>query len=156
MLARYGGLSAYGRDDQVSHRFISDEIAQNRITSTWIPAIFLGVATFLLHLVLSRLVALQRTQIGLLKAFGYGNSTVGGHYLKLALATVLTGVALGIGAGLYLGESLTGMYRDFYRFPQLAFRIEPGGAGGGHPHQPRSGHPRCAFLRAPGGQPAAG
>ncbi len=125
MLARYGGLSAYGRDDQVSHRFISDEIAQNRITSTWIPAIFLGVATFLLHLVLSRLVALQRTQIGLLKAFGYSNSTVGGHYLKLALATVLTGVALGIGAGMYLGESLTGMYRDFYRFPQLAFRIEP-------------------------------
>jgi len=125
LLERYGGLSAYGRKDQVSNRFISDEIAQNRITSTWIPAIFLAVATFLLHLVLSRLVALQRTQVGLLKAFGYANSTVGAHYLKLALATVLFGVVIGIGAGLYLGEVLTGMYRDFYRFPKLALQINP-------------------------------
>jgi putative ABC transport system permease protein len=125
MLERYGGLAAYGRGDQISNRFISDEISQNRISSTWVPAIFLGVATFLLHLVLSRLVALQRTQIGLLKAFGYGNATIGMHYLKLALATILAGVALGTGAGLYLGESLTSLYRDFYRFPQLAFQISP-------------------------------
>jgi len=125
MLERYGGLAAYGRSDQVSHRFISDEISQNRISSTWVPAIFLGVATFLLHLVLSRLVALQRTQIGLLKAFGYGNAAVGTHYLKLALVTVLAGVAIGIVAGLYLGESMTGLYRDFYRFPHLAFRVSP-------------------------------
>ena len=125
LLERYGGLCAYGRKDQVSNRFISDEIAQNRITSTWIPAIFLAVATFLLHLVLSRLVALQRSQIGLLKAFGYANSTVGAHYLKLAMATVLFGVVLGIGAGLYLGEVLTGMYREFYRFPKLALQINP-------------------------------
>ncbi len=59
----------------------------------------------------------------MLKAFGYGNAAVGMHYLKLAMATVLAGVALGIGAGLYLGESLTGLYRDFYRFPQLAFQV---------------------------------
>ncbi len=36
-----------------------------------IPAIFLAVAAFLLNIVLSRLMALQRTEIGLLKAFGY-------------------------------------------------------------------------------------
>ncbi|MEO8157897.1 MAG: FtsX-like permease family protein [Betaproteobacteria bacterium] len=125
LLERYGGLAAYGRSDQVSHRFISDEIAQNRVASTWVPAIFLGVATFLLHLVLSRLIALQRTEVGLLKAFGYGNAAVGAHYLKLALATVLAGLALGIGAGLYWGELLTGLYRDFYRFPHLAFRVSP-------------------------------
>ncbi len=81
LLARYGGLGAYGREDQVSHRFISDEISQNRISSTAIPAIFLSVAAFLLHIVLSRLVATQRMEIGLLKAFGYSNRTVSFHYL---------------------------------------------------------------------------
>lgn len=120
-LERWGGLGAYGREDQVSHRFISDEISQNRVTSTFIPAIFLGVAAFLLHIVLTRLVGLQRTEIGVLKAFGYGNREVGLHYLELAAVTVLGGTVLGSGAGVYLGGALTDLYRDFYRFPALDF-----------------------------------
>lgn len=120
-LERWGGLGAYGRDDQVSHRFISDEISQNRVTSTYIPAVFLGVAAFLIHVMLSRLVSLQRTEIGVLKAFGYGNRVVGLHYLKLGAATVLGGVGIGIAGGLYLGRALTGLYRDFYRFPALHY-----------------------------------
>lgn len=123
LLSRYGGLGAYGREDQLSHRFISDEIAQNRVSSTYIPAIFLSVAAFLLHIVLSRLVAMQRTEIGLLKAFGYSDTTVGLHYLKFALVTVFGGVVLGTLAGLYLGASLTELYRDYYRFPRLDHHI---------------------------------
>ena len=125
LLSRYGGLGAYGREDQLSHRFISDEIAQNRVSSTYIPAIFLSVAAFLLHIVLSRLVAMQRTEIGLLKAFGYSNATVGLHYLKFALVTVFGGVVLGTIAGLYLGASLTDLYREYYRFPRLSHNVSP-------------------------------
>jgi len=125
LLARYGGLGAYGREDQVSHRFISDEISQNRISSTAIPAIFLSVAAFLLHIVLSRLVAMQRMEIGLLKAFGYSNRTVGFHYLKLAILTVLGGVVLGTSIGIYLGAELTDLYRDYYRFPNLVHYASP-------------------------------
>jgi putative ABC transport system permease protein len=94
LLEPYGGLGAYSREDQLSHRFISDEISQNRVSSTYIPAIFLSVAAFLLHIVLSRLVSMQRTEIGLLKAFGYGNLTVGLHYLKFATVTVLCGLGV--------------------------------------------------------------
>jgi putative ABC transport system permease protein len=125
LLARYGGLGAYGREDQLSHRFISDEIAQNRVSSTYIPGIFLAVAAFLLHTVLSRLVSMQRTQVGLLKAFGYGNATIAAHYLSLAGVTVLAGVLLGTASGVYLGTQLTDLYRDFYRFPELSFRASP-------------------------------
>ncbi len=125
MLTRYGGLGAYGRDEQLSHRFISDEIAQNRISSTYLPAIFLGVAAFLLNIVLSRLVALQRTEIGLLKAFGYSNFDVGMHYLKLAAITVLSGVVIGAAVGLYLGAQLTTVYQHYYRFPALPFAVTP-------------------------------
>jgi putative ABC transport system permease protein len=123
LLARYGGLGAYGREEQLSHRFISDEIGQNRIMSSFVPGIFLGVAAFLLHIVLSRLTAMQRTQIGLLKAFGFSNREVGLHYLKLALVTVLAGLALGSVFGVYAGVSLTDVYRDYYRFPRLAFDV---------------------------------
>jgi putative ABC transport system permease protein len=88
-----------------------------------VPSIFLGVAAFLLHIVLSRLTTLQRTQIGLLKAFGYTNREVGAHYLGFALVTVLLGLALGAALGVYGGTWLTAMYRDFYRFPHLDYVV---------------------------------
>lgn len=125
VLARFGGTGAYGRDEQVSNRFLSDEIAQNRITGTVLPAIFLGVAAFLLSIVLSRLVGMQRAQIAILKAFGYGNAQIATHYLKMALVPVCASVVLGIGLGVYLGSALTGMYTNFYRFPVLHYEVEP-------------------------------
>ncbi|HXG20542.1 MAG TPA: FtsX-like permease family protein [Methylomirabilota bacterium] len=125
LLTRYGGLGAYGREDQLSHRFLSDEIAQNRISSTYVPAIFLTVAAFLVHLVLSRLVSLQRTEIALLKAFGYHSLTVGLHYLKLGWLMVIGGVALGAVGGVYLGSKMIALYREFYRFPHLIYHVDP-------------------------------
>jgi len=53
---------------------------------------------------------MQRTQIGLLKAFGYSNLSVGLHYLKFSLATVLAGLVPGLLLGLYLGELTTNLY----------------------------------------------
>ncbi len=125
VLERYGGTGAYGREEQLSHRFISDEIAQGSLTATYLTTIFLSVAAFLLHIVLSRLVTLQRNEIGLLKAFGYGNTVVGLHYLQLAGITVLCGVAAGSAIGLYLGSHLTAVYQDYYRFPELPFAVTP-------------------------------
>lgn len=125
ILAPFGGTGAYGRDEQVSNRFLSDEIAQNRISGTVLPAIFLAVAAFLLSIVLSRLVGTQRSQIAILKAFGYGNAQIAAHYLKMALVPVCASVIVGIGLGIYLGSALTAMYTNFYRFPVLAYEVEP-------------------------------
>ncbi len=121
MLEGYGGLGAYGRRDQISHRFLSDEIAQNRVSGTIVPAIFLGVAAFLLNIVLSRLVGMQRDQIAVLKAFGYDDVTVALHYLQFALVAVLLGALGGTGLGLWLGALINRMYVQFYRFPLLRY-----------------------------------
>jgi putative ABC transport system permease protein len=125
LLQPYGGLSAYGRKDQLSNRFLTDELAEIEVSSTYLPAIFLAVAVFLIYIVLSRLVVMQRTQIGLLKAFGYSNISVGLHYLKFALVIVLIGLLPGLLLGLYLGELVTGMYREYFHFPLLALVISP-------------------------------
>jgi len=124
LLDRYGGLGAYGRKDQISHSFLSDEIRQNRVFGTIMPAIFLGVAAFLLHIVLARLVATQREQIAVLKAFGYSSLDVGMHYLELALVCVLAGSLLGAVLGLWWASEINRMYGEFYRFPLL--RYAPG------------------------------
>ncbi len=122
----YGGRNAYGRHDHVSHRFISDEIAQNRRFGVMLPTLFLGVAAFLLNVLLSRLIATQRDQIGMLKAFGYRHATVAFHYFKFALVGVAIGALIGSVTGFWLGWAINRMYGEIYNFPSLRYEMSPG------------------------------
>jgi putative ABC transport system permease protein len=123
VLEPYGGVGAIARAEQPSHRFIEDEIRQNRTMATTIPPIFLGVAAFLLHVVLGRLVATQREQIAAMKAVGYANRTIGAHYLKFVLIVVLTGAVVGIAGGAGLGRLMLLAYAPFVRMPRLAYHM---------------------------------
>jgi putative ABC transport system permease protein len=124
LLTRYGGLGAYGRRDQTSHAFLNAEIQQLQAISKILPPVFLLVAAFLVNMTLSRMILLEREQIGLLKALGYRSAAVGWHYLEFALAIAVIGIAIGLAAGTWLGFGLTRLYADFYRFPFLVFRID--------------------------------
>jgi putative ABC transport system permease protein len=121
----YGGIGAYGRDDHVSHQYVSDEIRQLRSMATVAPVIFLSVAAFLLNVVLSRLINTQREQIATLKAFGYSKFEIAKHYLLLVLMIPIVGAILGTIAGAYLGDSMARMYAQFYRFPIFSFQLDP-------------------------------
>lgn len=123
ILEPYGGLGAYGREDQLSHQILQNELDQNRVMSTMIPAIFLGVAAFLLNLVLGRLIATQRSEIAVLKAFGYTNREVGSHYLRFALAAVVVGVVVGTLLGAWLGREYVALYGRYFDFPDLRYQL---------------------------------
>ncbi len=124
-LARFGAREAYGRENQSSHAMLDKEIKEQRVLGTVLPAIFLGVAAFLLNVVVSRVVATQREQIAALKALGYANGSIAVHYLKLVLTIVAVGLALGVALGDWMGTMLTGLYADFFRFPSFEHRIAP-------------------------------
>jgi putative ABC transport system permease protein len=124
LLEPYGSTGAYDRSEQISNRYLSDEIKQLRSMGLIAPSIFLAVAAFLLNIVLSRLIGTQREQIAALKAFGYMKWEVGLHYLKLMLVIVLAGAGLGTIAGSWMGRNLTEMYTQFYRFPVFGFRFD--------------------------------
>jgi len=89
-----------------------------------VPAIFLGVAVFLLNVVISRMIRTQREQIAALKAFGYGRWQIGAHYLRFVLLIVVVGVAIGTVVGAWLAHNLTHMYTKFFHFPVLAYRLD--------------------------------
>ncbi|MES1154635.1 MAG: FtsX-like permease family protein, partial [Rhodanobacter sp.] len=123
LLARYGGVGAYGRHEQTSARYLEEEMRQLQTMARLFPAIFLGVAAFLLHVVLMRLVGTQRDQIGVLKAFGYSHRALALQYLGMAAAIALLGAALGIALGGGLGRWLAHVYQGIYRFPFLAYQL---------------------------------
>jgi putative ABC transport system permease protein len=125
LLASYGGIGAYGRKDQFSNRFLSEELKQLQTMATVFPAIFLGVAAFLLNVVVTRLIATQREQIAILKAFGYAHASIGWHYVKLVMAIALLGVVGGVALGVWFGRGLSGVYMELYRFPYLEYVLHP-------------------------------
>lgn len=121
LLDHYGGGAAYGRKDQTSHAYLEHGLDMLRNMSRTLPPIFLLVGAFLVNLTLSRLVSLEREQIGLLKALGYYNATIATHYLKFVTAIVLIGSAIGSAAGTWLGVYVTRLFGEYYKFPFLVF-----------------------------------
>ena len=123
LLEPYGGLGAYGREHQQSHLILNNELESNRTMGTVIPAVFLGIAAFLLNLVLGRMISTQRTEIAVLKAFGYSNAEVGGHFFRFAMAAVLAGALVGVGAGIWLGRAMIDLYGVYFDFPRLRYEL---------------------------------
>lgn len=121
----YGGAGAHGRGDQISHKFVDGQVKQLRGMALIPPAIFLSVAAFLLNMVMSRLVGLQREQVAVLKAFGYAGRAIGWHYLKFVLVLAAVGAVLGVAFGAHLGRVRTDLTARFFRLPDCAYRLEP-------------------------------
>ena len=123
-LAAYGGMEPFGRDRMVSARFLTEELAQLGNMAATLPPIFLAVAAFLLNVTLSRLVATERANIGLLKAFGHSNGAVARHYAGMALLLGGMGLVLGMALGHVFGEWMSSIYRAVYRLPALPFQTD--------------------------------
>ncbi|SEQ23506.1 putative ABC transport system permease protein [Amphritea atlantica] len=125
LLQPYGGRGAYGLADHVSNRFIEEEISGLRVSSRTVPPIFLAVAAFLLNIVISRMIRAERSQIGLLKAFGYRDIEISLHYLKFVIVIAVSGALLGCFLGVMSGRSLAQVYQHYYKFPFLLFQVDP-------------------------------
>ncbi len=124
MLEPYAGFGAYTREDQLSDSFVRSDMEQLRNLAFILPPLFLGVAAFLLSVVMNRLIDTEREQIGLAKAVGYRNREIGLHYLKLVLLIALGGIVLGAGIGTLMGRAVTATYSENYAFPYLTYVID--------------------------------
>jgi len=123
LLMPYGGRGAYDRKHQLSHRALSGELEQLKSMATVVPTIFLAVAIFLVNVVLTRLIQLQRTQIAVLRAVGYSNRQVAFHFVKLVCTILFFGTALGIALGVPLGRGMTSLYGAYFRFPAPHYEL---------------------------------
>jgi len=126
LLAAYGGFGAIPRSVQTSAWMLDNELRQLQTFGFITPAIFLGVAAFILNVALARALSLQRPQIAALKALGYSNRQLAWHYIKWALVIAGSGALAGVAAGAWLGSRMIGLYNEFFRFPALDFHLSVG------------------------------
>ena len=123
LLEPYGSWGAIDRTEQTSNAFIDGEITQLRTIAYILPPIFLGITIFLVNMVIGRIVTLERTEIGLLKALGYSDAAILLHYLLLAGLVASIGVVIGYVAGGWLSYGLARLYANFFNFPYLIYNI---------------------------------
>ncbi len=117
ILRPYGGTGAFDRTDHPSDSMLDSEIQQLSTMVTVVPLLFLSIAAFLINVIMSRLISLEREQIGLFKAFGMQNFKIATHYLGFALIITLIGAVLGASLGAVLSSLLGELYKIAFRFP---------------------------------------
>jgi putative ABC transport system permease protein len=119
MLAAYGVFTTTPLEDQPSNKFLSQEIQGLKSFALITPCMFLAVAALVLNVLLSRLAQQQRTVVGTLKALGYSDLQLFGHFLKFGLTVGISGGLLGCVIGWWLAVGMTAIYRTFYEFAEL-------------------------------------
>ena len=85
--------------DHVSVNQFENEMAQHKMIGDVFPIVFILVTFLTLLTTMTRIIAHQRTQIGVLKAVGYKNRTIILHYMSYGFWLVLAGAILGLVLG---------------------------------------------------------
>ncbi|WP_292843796.1 ABC transporter permease [Methanobrevibacter sp.] len=92
-------LSFTKKEDHLSVSKFANEMAQHKMIGDVFPIVFILVTFLTLLTTMTRIVTHQRTQIGILKAVGFKDSTIILHYLSYAFFPVLLGAVLGLVTG---------------------------------------------------------
>lgn len=119
LFENYGGRGAYSRDEQISHRFLSEELKQLGTNAVFLPFVFLGTSAFLFNIFMQRQVHTQQQIIAIMKAFGYRPATIFLHYLGFSSLVVLVGLLLGLLLSHWLAATMVELYSLYFSFTDL-------------------------------------
>ena len=92
-------ISFLDRSEHPSVSQFSDQISLQKMMADIFPVVFILVSMLILLTTMTRMVAHQRTQIGILKANGFKNRSIILHYLSFGFWVVLIGSVLGLVLG---------------------------------------------------------
>lgn len=118
ILQPYGNLASYPRKQQLSHAVLQSKIDGIRAFSGYLPAIFLGIATLVQFIMIGRMIRTQRSQIGVMKALGYGDLQIMLHYAGYSILMGILGAGIGAGLGMAMASGISSLYAQFFNLPR--------------------------------------
>lgn len=106
------------KDNHYSVNVVSESINQQKSLSGVFPSIFIFISMLMLLTTMKRIISHQRTQIGILKANGFKNRAIAGHYLLPGFLLTTLGSTLGSLLGPIIFHTIANPSRMFYfKFP---------------------------------------
>ncbi|MDR1766668.1 MAG: FtsX-like permease family protein [Lachnospiraceae bacterium] len=118
-LEPYGLVSLTALEDQLSNAMLTTEIDSIVSMGESVPMAFILISIALLYLMLKRMIEQDRSQVGMLKAFGYTNLQILGHYASYGAATGFMGALLGATLGYALTGAMLDLYNVYFKMPNL-------------------------------------
>ncbi|NOZ71662.1 MAG: ABC transporter permease [Chloroflexi bacterium] len=123
ILAPYGLRETLPSEDVPSHAALQLDLDGFQESANIMAFLMLFVAAMAVYAMLSRLIWAQRPQIGLMKALGYSDRAVMGHYLAFSLLIAGLGSVLGIILGIPLAYAITTAYATELGIPLVQSKI---------------------------------
>lgn len=114
-------LGTTEHDDIFSYQAHRADLEQFEIFAYLFPIVFFVIAGIVIFVSQRRAVIRDRTQIGALKAMGYGNWQVTQLYLLGTIVTAALGLLAGFGLSLILGPWVVGAFDAMLSAPFLSF-----------------------------------
>jgi putative ABC transport system permease protein len=125
LLVPFGLTATTLRADQPSNYGLKADVEEFREIAYLLPTVILLVAAISVYVMLGRQVRAQTPQVGLMKALGYSDGAVMGHFLQYALVIGVIGSVAGMLLGLPLAKWITEMYAAELGIPIIETRFYP-------------------------------
>ena len=118
-----------GRDDNAGYADFGAAMSRTDGLSAVFPLFFFLIAALVCLTTMTRMVDEQRTQLGTMKALGYGRGAIAFKYLFYAGVAGVLGTALGLAAGfLLIPRVIMLAYDKLYSLPELLVTFRTGDA----------------------------
>ncbi|MCL2165974.1 MAG: FtsX-like permease family protein [Clostridiales bacterium] len=124
-LTPYGLKELIDKKDHLSYSFVDLEISGIRSMAASLPMIFVLIAAIVLYLMMKRVIEQERTQIGVLRAFGYSRLQIVAHYMCYGAVTGVAGGVAGSIMGYFLAEFYFYMFMEYFQMPALSEESRP-------------------------------
>ncbi|MBQ8599657.1 MAG: FtsX-like permease family protein [Oscillospiraceae bacterium] len=108
----------WDREDFGGYASFRDDMMKVDAIAAVFPVFFILVAALVCLTTMSRMVEEERTQIGTMKALGYGKGAIVSKYLIYSISASILGCVLGLSVGFQLFPTIViGVYRTMYTIP---------------------------------------
>jgi putative ABC transport system permease protein len=120
-----GASATMTRAEQPSNAALQEDVSGFGELSLAFPLLFLGAGGLAMSVLLGRIVATHRAQIGVLRANGFGRRTILGHYLGVGVLVGLAGSIPGAILGGFAAAVITGLYTGVLSIPTSVVEVRP-------------------------------
>lgn len=122
---RYGGEEPITRDEQPSNKLLTEDLRGYRQMAVIFPLLFLTGTVLTTYTLFARLVQAQAVQIGVLRATGFTQRAILGHFLALAAIPAVLGGMVGVGFGYLFALWISRLYQSLINIPYLFYNWQP-------------------------------
>jgi putative ABC transport system permease protein len=112
--------------DNPAFLFLKMDLEGGEQAMGMVPLLILVVAALSIYVTLSRMVQAQRPQIGVMKAMGYGQRAIMGHYMLFSGLLALIGSTIGIVVSYPVGSLVTREYAGTLGLPFIVTHFHAG------------------------------